>query len=95
MYYNTLTKKYMIHDTQNTYGLINSKEFIDKNNVSKMKISGSSVISYINADSINSETLDINNNLDFNSESTLYFNANFMREEIIIDNVLKCFDIMY
>ena len=95
MYYNTLTKKYMIHDTKNTYGLINSKEFIDKNNVSKMKISGSSVISYINADSINSETLDINNDLDFNSESTLYFNANSMREEIIIDNVQKCFDIMY
>ena len=67
MYYNTLTKKYMIYDTKNTYGLINSKEFIDKNNVSKMKISGSSVISYINAVSINSETLDINNTLDFNS----------------------------
>ena len=95
MYYNTLTQKYMIHDTKNTYGLINSKEFIDKNNVSKMKISGSSVISYINAASINSETLDINNTLDFNSESSLYFNANSMREEIIIDNVQKCFDIMY
>jgi len=95
IYYNTLTKKYMIHDTKNTYRIINSTESINKNEVSKMKVSGSSVVSYIKADSINSETLDINNDLDFNSESSLYFNANSMREEVIIDNIQKCFDIMY
>ena len=95
IYYNTLTKKYMIHDIKNTYRIINSTESINKNEVSKMKVSGSSVVSYIKADSINSETLDINNDLDFNSESSLYFNANSMREEVIIDNIQKCFDIMY
>ena len=45
-----------------------------------------SVISYINSDSINSEILDINNTLHFNNESFLYFNANSMREEVIINN---------
>ena len=95
IYYNTLTKKYMIHDTKDTYRIINSTESINKDEVSKMKVSGSSVVSYIKADSINSETLDINNDLDFNSESSLYFNANSMREEVIIDNIQKCFDIMY
>ena len=95
IYYNTLTKKYMIHDTKNTYRILNSTESINKNEVSKMKVSGSSVVSYIKADTINSETLDINNDLDFNSESSLYFNANSMREEVIIDNIQKCFDIMY
>ena len=95
IYYNTLTKKYMIHDTKNTYRIINSTESINKDEVSKMKVSGSSVVSYIKADTINSETLDINNDLDFNSESSLYFNANSMREEVIIDNIQKCFDIMY
>jgi len=95
IYYNTLTKKYMIHDTKNTYRILNSTESINKDEVSKMKVSGSSVVSYIKADTINSETLDINNDLDFNSESSLYFNANSMREEVIIDNIQKCFDIMY
>lgn len=95
IYYNTLTKKYMIHDTKNTYRIINSTESINKDEVSKMKVSGSSVVSYIKADTINSETLDINNDLDFNSKSSLYFNANSMREEVIIDNIQKCFDIMY
>ena len=95
MYYNTLTKKYMIHDTTNLYELQNNTGIINKNEVFKLKVSDSSVISYINADSINSETLDINNTLDFNSESSLYFNANSMREEVIINNIQKCFDIMY
>ena len=95
MYYNTLTKKYMIHDTKNLYELQNYTGIINKNEVFKLKVSDSSVISYINADSINSETLDINNTLDFNSESSLYFNANSMREEVIINNIQECFDIIY
>ena len=95
MYYNTLTKKYMIHDTTNLYELQNNTGIINKNEVFKLKVSDSSVISYINADSINSETLDINNTLDFNSESSLYFNANSMREEVIINNIQECFDIIY
>jgi hypothetical protein len=95
IYYNTLTKKYMIHDTTNTKNLQNNTESINKNDVSKLQSSSSSVISYINSDSINSEILDINNTLDFNNESSLYFNANSMREEIIINNAQNFFDIMY
>ena len=72
IYYNTLTKKYMIHDTIETKSLQNNTESINKNDVSKLQSSGSSVISYINSDSINSEILDINNTLDFNNESFLY-----------------------
>ena len=75
--------------------LQNNTQFIDKNTVFKMKTSDSSIISYINSDSINSEILDINNNLNFNNESSLYFNANSMREEVIINNKQKFFDIMY
>ena len=95
IYYNTLTKKYMIHDTMNTKSLQNNTESINKNDVSKLQSFGSSVISYINSDSINSEILDINNTLDFNNESFLYFNANSIREEVIINNTQKFFDIMY
>lgn len=95
MYYNTLTKKYMIHDTKYVYELQNNTKIINKNDVFKLHTSGSSVISYINSDSINPETLDIYNTLDFNNESSLYFNANSMREEVIINNVQKFFDIMY
>lgn len=95
MYYNTLTKKYMIHDTKYVYELQNNTKIINKNDVFKLHTSGSSVISYINSDSINPETLDIDNTLDFNNESSLYFNANSMREEVIINNVQKFFDIMY
>tara|TARA_B100001121_G_C18675799_1_gene616189 strand:- start:428 stop:2188 length:1761 start_codon:yes stop_codon:yes gene_type:complete len=95
MYYNTLTKKYMIHDTKYVYELQNNTEITNKNDVFKLQASGSSVISYINSDSINSETLDIDNTLDFNNESSLYFNANSMREEVLINNSQKFFDIMY
>lgn len=95
IYYNILTKKYMIHDTTNVYELQNSTGIINKNEVFKMITSDSSIISYINSDSINPEILDINNTLNFNNESSLYFNANSMREEVIINNVQKFFDIMY
>ncbi len=95
MYYNTLTKKYMIHDTKYVYELQNNTEITNKNDVFKLQASGSSVISYINSDSINPETLDIDNTLDFNNESSLYFNANSMREEVLINNSQKFFDIMY
>lgn len=95
IYYNTLTKKYMIRDTKFVYELQNNTQIINKNTVFKMKTSDSSIISYINSDSINSEILDINNTLDFNNESYLYFNANSMREEVIINNTAKFFDIMY
>ena len=95
IYYNTLTKKYMIRDTKFVYELQNNTQIINKNTVFKMKTSDSSIISYINSDSINSEILDINNTLDFNNESSLYFNANSMREEVIINNTAKFFDIMY
>lgn len=93
IYYNILTKKYMIHDTTNVYELQNT--IINKNEVFKMITSDSSIISYINSDSINPEILDINNTLNFNNESSLYFNANSMREEAIINNTQKFFDIMY
>ena len=95
IYYNTLTKKYMIHDTIYTKSLQKNTESINKNDVSKLQSSGLSVISYINSDSINSEILDINNTLDFNNESFLYFNVNSIREEVIINNTQKFFDIMY
>ena len=95
MYYNTLTKKYMIHDTKYVYELQNNTEIINKNDVFKLQASDSSIISYINSDSINPETLDIDNTLDFNNESSLYFNANSMREEVLINNSQKFFDIMY
>ena len=95
IYYNTLTKKYMVRDTKYVYELQNNTQIINKNTVFKMKTSDSSIISYINSDSINSEILDINNTLDFNNESYLYFNANSMREEVIINNTAKFFDIMY
>jgi len=95
IYYNTLTKKYMIQDIKYVYELQNNTQFVDKNTVFKMRTSDSSIISYINSDSINSEILDINNTLDFNNESSLYFNANSMREEVIINNTQKFFDIMY
>ena len=95
IYYNTLTKKYMIRDTKFVYELQNNTQIINKNTVFKMKTSDSSIISYINSDSINLEILDINNTLDFNNESSLYFNANSMREEVIINNTAKFFDIMY
>ena len=95
IYYNTLTKKYMIQDIKYVYELQNNTQFVDKNSVFKMRTSDSSIISYINSDSINSEILDINNTLDFNNESSLYFNANSMREEVIINNTQNFFDIMY
>ena len=95
IYYNTLTKKYMIHDTINVYELQNNTTIINKNDIFKMKSVDASIISYIGSDSINSEILDINNTLDFNNESSLYFNANSMREEIIVNNTQKFFDIMY
>jgi hypothetical protein len=75
--------------------MFTNTKIINKNDVFKLHTSGSSVISYINSDSINPETLDIYNTLDFNNESSLYFNANSMREEVIINNVQKFFDIMY
>ena len=78
-----------------TKSLQNNTESINKNDVSKLQSSGSSVISYINSDSINSEILDINNTLHFNNESFLYFNVNSIREEVIINNSQKFFDIMY
>ena len=85
----------MIHDTIYTKSLQKNTESINKNDVSKLQSSGLSVISYINSDSINSEILDINNTLDFNNESFLYFNVNSIREEVIINNTQKFFDIMY
>ena len=85
----------MVRDTKYVYELQNNTQIINKNTVFKMKTSDSSIISYINSDSINLEILDINNTLDFNNESSLYFNANSMREEVIINNTAKFFDIMY
>jgi hypothetical protein len=85
----------MIHDTTNVYELQNNTQIINKNVVFKLQSTAASVISYINSESINPEILDINNTLDFNNESSLYFNANSMREEVIINNTAKFFDIMY
>ena len=55
IYYNTLTKKYMIYDTTNVYELQNNTGIINKNVVFKLQTSNASVISYINSESINPE----------------------------------------
>ena len=96
LYYNSLTNKYMIYNTVNTFTLQNKVSFINKNDVYKLYTNSSSDIQYIQTDNITTDELNCNNPIILNN-STFYYNLNSMREEITLPNTNNStfFDIMY
>lgn len=96
LYYNSLTNKYMIYDTVNTFPLKNKVSFINKNDVYKLYTYNSSEIQHIQTDNITTDELNCNNPIILNN-SSFYYNLNSMREEITLPNTNNStfFDIMY
>jgi hypothetical protein len=86
LYFNKNTNKFMFFDSETTHELLDSTSLINKYELTKLHTLGTSNISSIHSEYIETDTFVNNHTLNFGQESLLYFNLNSMREEVLIYN---------
>lgn len=91
IYYNKVSKKYMIFNGDNSKAINTTISLLDFSNVTKLISNNASQINFIHCNDITTNILENNKTLDINS-SQIFYNVNSNKEEILIDNNPYYFD---
>ena len=96
IYYNQTTNKYMIYNSNNpnnnSYPINTDTSLMDFSNIVEIFTHNASQINFIHTKDIKTNILE--NNKSFHLDSAqLYYNVNLNNSEIIVDDILHCFDL--
>tara|TARA_B100001564_G_C20667057_1_gene684326 strand:- start:3133 stop:4956 length:1824 start_codon:yes stop_codon:yes gene_type:complete len=86
LYFDNSQNKFMFFDSEKSNELATNVKTINKYELYKLFTDNTSHITTIHSDYIEASTLDTRKNIIFDNQSTLYFNLNSMREEVLIYN---------
>ena len=92
IYYNLTTNNYMIFDGTLSKIINTTTSLIDFSNVAKIFTQNASNITFINSKNVITNILENNKVLNLNN-CNIFYNVNNSKEEIIIDNNVKYFDL--